>query len=89
MERKVFRKVFFGNDCSKEQQWLNDMSRAGYRLVSVRFGRYVFEDCTPSLYSYHIQSSREVSRGSFIGTVGSKAYYLMSNYIPFATAAMC
>lgn len=99
-QRTVVRKVFFGTDSSREEQWLNDMAKAGYRLVSVRLGRYVFEDCLPREYCYRIYNRKhEVfdineSVGRLVSSFGSKnyyskpdAYYRVHPYAGFA--AMC
>ena len=53
--RKVIHKWFWAWEADKEENWLNEMSAKGLGLVSVGFGRYEFEDCTPGAYQYRLE----------------------------------
>lgn len=44
---KVVRKLFFAWNEVKEQEFLEDMAKKGYKLTSVGFGRYTFEEIQP------------------------------------------
>ncbi|MDP4153524.1 MAG: DUF2812 domain-containing protein [Bacillota bacterium] len=48
-------KLFFAWEYEKEELWLNEMSAQGLQLVGVGFCKYIFEEGTPSEYSYRIE----------------------------------
>lgn len=51
--RKFVRKYFF-NFIEPQKQWLNAMSKAGYRLVGVSPFGYTFEECEKGEYVYKV-----------------------------------
>ncbi len=53
--RKNVHKLYFIWDFDKEEKWLNDMAAKGKNLVSVGFGKFVFEEGTPGEYQYHME----------------------------------
>lgn len=50
--RKTIHKFFWIWNFDKEEEWLNEMAKKGFSLVSVGFYRYTFEACLPG--EYHI-----------------------------------
>lgn len=53
--RTTVTKLFWAWDFDKEEKWLNAMAAKGLALVSVAFGRYVFEPCTPGEYTVRLE----------------------------------
>ena len=49
---KTVRRLFFAGEENKEQFFLEDMARKGYKLVSVGLARYHFEEMTPKEVVY-------------------------------------
>lgn len=52
---KTFFKLFFVWDYEKEEQWLNEMSKKGWQLVSPGLGFYKFKKDTPNKYNYALE----------------------------------
>ena len=53
--RQCVHKWFWIWDFEKEEKWLNEMAAKGLLLVSVGFGKYIFEDCDPGTYTIRLE----------------------------------
>lgn len=53
--KTTIKKMFFAWQSDEEEQWLNEMSAKGMDLVSVGFGKYVFEEGVPGRYQYRLE----------------------------------
>lgn len=53
--RHTIRKWFWAWNFDKEEKWLAECAAKGLSLVSVGFGRYAFEECTPGSYQVRLE----------------------------------
>lgn len=52
---KTMRRLYWMWQYEKEEQWLSDMSRQGWQLKEVAFGRYRFEQAPAETYIYRLE----------------------------------
>lgn len=61
MSKKTEYRLNFIWDYDKEEKWLNEMAKEGWRLDKYFFVRYDFVSCEPGEYEYKIQLLDEVA----------------------------
>jgi len=83
--RKKMHKWWWSWEHEKEEEWLNQMARKGWSLISVGFCTYEFEECHPGEYVYRIElleNNYNSQEGQdYISFVESTGAILVGNYI--------
>lgn len=84
METRIEKRLFLLWDFEKEELWLNEMMKEGWRLVKVGFCRYEFEECEPEQYRYYIEAIEpddeylelvKANHVDHVGHIGQWNYY--------------
>lgn len=87
-ERKIIRKWFWVWDFEKEEQWLNQMSAAGWVLDKVGFCRYEFIRCEPDEYTVRLEMrDRDDAYVAFMEETGAEYIGRMMKWIYFRKKA--
>ncbi len=79
MIKKCYR--YFGGLLKRQEQWLNRMAAAGWRLTEAGKLCYTFESCAPGAYEYRVEFAGQMSYGkskdyrAFLEGLGYEVFY--------------
>lgn len=79
---KIVKKLFFVWGEQKEKAFLEQMSKDGYKLSKVRFGKYYFEEDTPKnvVYQFDYKGLSKIDEDEYLGFYQDTGWTLSCQY---------